>query len=127
MRTPLLTTSEKMSNLQAAAALRTQQVREAGVSRKIWMRIQKNPDSAVNPACRPIFDSSLSHSFFLPQRNCASVGTARAPGGYNKKSPTENLAAANAQRGHNPRAVVTGFKIYMRCARKDYATWPYGR
>jgi len=33
----------------------------------------------------------------LPQRNCASVGTARARGGYNKKSPTENLAAANAR------------------------------
>src|SRR2546428_53916 len=32
----------------------------------------------------------------LPQRNCASVGTARALGGDNKKSPTENLAAANA-------------------------------
>src|SRR3989442_1288942 len=43
-----------------------------------------------------MFDSSLSHSFLLPQRNCASVGTARALGGYNKKSPTENLAAANA-------------------------------
>src|SRR6267142_6356611 len=57
---------------------------------------QKNLDSAVNPARRPMFDSSLSHSFFLPQRNCASVGTARALGGYNQKSPTENLAAANA-------------------------------
>src|SRR6266850_8316439 len=33
----------------------------------------------------------------LPQRSCASVGTARALGGYNKKSPTENLAAANAR------------------------------
>src|SRR5437879_4842636 len=79
-----------------------QQVREAGVSRKIWMRIQKNLDSAVNPARRPMFDSSLSHSFLLPQRNSASVGT----------------------RGHNPRAVVTGFKIYMRCARR---TVPPGR
>src|SRR6266403_6138647 len=73
-----------------------QHVREAGVSRKIWMRIQKNLDSAVNPARRPMFNSSLSHSFLLPQRNCASVGTARALGGSNKKSPTENLAAANA-------------------------------
>src|SRR5882672_3252224 len=45
---------------------------------KIWMRIQKNLDSAVNPARRPMFDSFLSHSFLLPQRNCASVGTARA-------------------------------------------------
>ena len=44
-----------------------------------------------------MFDSSLSHSFLLPQRNCASVGTARALGGYNKKSPTENRAAANAR------------------------------
>ena len=44
-----------------------------------------------------MFDSSLSHSFLLPQRNCASVGTAGALGGYNKKSPTENLAAANAR------------------------------
>src|SRR6267143_6124460 len=43
-----------------------------------------------------MFDSSLSHSFLLPQRNCASVGP----------------------RGHNPRAVVTGFKIFMRCARE---------
>src|SRR6266850_489782 len=57
---------------------------------------RKNLDSAVNPARRPMFDSSLSHSFLLPQRNCASVGTARALGGCNKKSPTENLAAANA-------------------------------
>src|SRR5882724_276671 len=57
---------------------------------------QKNLDSAVNPARRPMFDSSLSHLFLLPQRNCASVGP----------------------RGHNPRAVVTGFKIYMRCARE---------
>src|SRR3989454_7851155 len=56
---------------------------------------QKNLDSAVNPERRPMFDSSLSHSFLLPQRNCASVGTARALGGDNKKSPTENLAAAN--------------------------------
>jgi len=40
---------------------------------------------------------SLSHSFLLPQRNCASVGTARALGGCNKKPPTENLAAANAR------------------------------
>src|SRR2546427_2564566 len=55
-----------------------QQVREARVSRKIWMRIQKNLDSAVNPARRLTFDSSLSHSFLLPQRNCGSVGTARA-------------------------------------------------
>ena len=45
---------------------------------------------------RPMFDSSLSHSLLLPQRNCASVGTARAFGGDNKKSPTENRAAANA-------------------------------
>ncbi|PYS21741.1 MAG: hypothetical protein DMG11_27545 [Acidobacteria bacterium] len=95
-----------------------------GVSRKIWMRIQKNLDSAVNPARRPMFDSSLSHSFLLPQRNCASVGTARALGGYNKKSPTENLAAVERPRGHNPRAVVTGLKIYMRCARR---TVPLGR
>ena len=43
-----------------------------------------------------MFDSSLSHSFLLPQRNCVSVGTACALGGYNKKAPTENLAAANA-------------------------------
>ena len=43
-----------------------------------------------------MFDSSLSHSFLLPQRNCASVGTANALGGDNKKAPTENLAAANA-------------------------------
>ena len=57
---------------------------------------RKNLDSAVNSARRPMFDSSLSHSFLLPQRNCASVGTARALGGYNKKSPTENRAAANA-------------------------------
>src|SRR5882672_9127128 len=64
---------------------------------KIWMRIQKNLDSAVNPARRPMFDSSLSHSFLLPQRNCASVGTARALGGYNQKSPTEKRAAANAE------------------------------
>src|SRR6266478_6547407 len=56
----------------------SQHVREAGVSRKIWMRIQKNLDSAVNPARRPMSDSSLSHSFLLPHRNCASVGTARA-------------------------------------------------
>src|SRR3989442_12489182 len=76
-----------------------------GVSRKIWMRIQKNLDSAVNPARRPMFDSSLSHSFLLPQRNCASVGTARALAGYNKKSPTENLAAAKRPQGHNPRPV----------------------
>src|SRR5467141_834032 len=79
---------------------------------------QKNLDSAVNPARRPMFDSSLSHSFLLPQRNCASVGTARALGGDNKKSPTENLAAANAHEVITPRAVVTGFKIYMRCARR---------
>src|SRR2546426_10980158 len=95
-----------------------------GVSRKIWMRIQKNLDSAVNPARRPMFDSSLSHSFLLPQRNYASVGTARALGGYNKKSPTENLATANAHEVITPRAVVTGFKIYMRCARR---TVPPGR
>ena len=57
---------------------------------------QKNLDSAVNPARRPMFDSSVSHSFLLLQRNCASVGTAGALGGDNKKSPTENLAAANA-------------------------------
>src|SRR5438128_2384308 len=55
-----------------------QQVREERVSRKIWMRIQKNLDSAVNPARRLTFDSSLSHSFLLLQRNCGSVGTARA-------------------------------------------------
>src|SRR2546426_906476 len=103
----------------ASAALRTQQVREADgfpdmrISKsgkpatsptcelarpgfpEIWMRIQKNLDSAVNPERRPMFDSSLSHSFLLPQRNCASVGTARALGGDNKKSPPENLAAAN--------------------------------
>src|SRR6266478_1925452 len=34
---------------------------------------QKNLDSAVNPARRSMFDSSLSHSFPLPQRNCASA------------------------------------------------------
>ena len=60
------------------------------------MRIQKNLDSAVNPARRLTFDSSLSHSFLLPQRNWVCIGTARALGGYDKKSPTENLAAANA-------------------------------
>src|SRR6266446_2870637 len=48
-----------------------QQVREARVSRKIWMRIQKNLDSAVNPARRLTFDSSLSHSFLCLRATAA--------------------------------------------------------
>src|SRR2546427_4046495 len=75
---------------------------------------QKNLDSAVNPARRPMFDSSLSHSFLLPQRNCASVGTARALGGYNKKSPTENLAAANAHVLAG--CAARGVRFNARCA-----------
>src|SRR6266850_1821969 len=60
----------------------------------------------------------------LPQCNCASVGTARARGGYNKKSPTENLAAANA------REVITRVRL-QRVSKstcdvpaKYCATWP---
>src|SRR6266481_6091747 len=92
----------------AAAILRTQQVREADGFPD--MRISKsgkqvfpenldaNPEKSgfCGKSSTPAHvDSFLSHSFLLPQRNCASVGTARALGD-NKKSPTENLAAANA-------------------------------
>src|SRR6266481_3842689 len=84
---------------------------------------RKNLDSAVNPARRPIFDSSLSHSFLLPQRNCASVGTAPCARRLQQEVADRKPGGCERPRGHNPRAVVTGFKIYMRCA-KDGATWP---
>src|SRR3981189_2861515 len=79
---------------------------------------QKNLDSAVNPARRPIFDSFLSHSFLLPQRNCASVGTAPCARRLQQEVADRKPGGCERPRGHNPRAVVTGFKIYMRCARE---------
>src|SRR2546427_3237207 len=82
------------------------------------MRIQKNLDSAVNPARRPMFDSSLSHSFLLPQRNCASVGTAPCARRLQQEVADRKPGGCERPRGHNPRAVVTGLKIYMRCARE---------
>src|SRR6266446_4614722 len=85
---------------------------------KIWMRIQKNLDSAVNPARRPMFDSFLSHSFLLPQHNCAAVGTARCARRRQQEVADRKPGGCERPRGHNPRAVVTGFEIYMRCARR---------
>src|SRR5438876_12134449 len=84
---------------------------------------RKNLDSAVNRARRPMFDSSLSHSFLLPQRNCASIGTARVFGGDNKKSPTENRAAANAHEVIT-RVRLYGFQNLHAMRAKDCATWP---
>src|SRR6266850_5850862 len=98
------------------------------------------PDMRISKSGKQVFpeksgfcgkSSTPAHVRFFPKplisfasAHCASVGTARALGGYNQKSPTENLAAANAHEVITPRAVVTGFKIYMRCARR---TVPPGR
>src|SRR6267142_2578853 len=104
--------------------MRIRHVREVGVSRKIWMRIQKNLDSAVNPERRPIFDSSLSHSFLLPQRNCASVGTAPCARRLQQEVADRKPGGCERPRGHNPRAVVTGFQNLHAMRAKDCATWP---
>src|SRR6266446_3201048 len=74
------------------------------------MRIQKNLDSAVNPERRLTFDSFLSHSFLLPQHNCAAVGTARCARRRQQEVADRKPGGCERPRGHNPRAVVTGSK-----------------
>src|SRR6266446_9553322 len=82
------------------------------------MRIQKNLDSAINP-------STPAHVRFFP-KPFISFASAQlrlrwhSPCARRLQQEVADRKPGRCERprAHNPRAVVTGIKIYMRCARE---------
>src|SRR2546426_5350533 len=71
-----------------------------------------------------MFESSLSHSFLLPQRQLRLRWHSPCSRRLQQEAADRKPGGCERPRVHNPRAVVTGFKIYMRCARRTVPLGP---
>ena len=121
----------------AAAALRTQQVREADgfpdmristSGKQVFPEnLDANPEKSgfcgksSTPAHVRFF---LSHSFLFASAQLRLRWHSPCARRRQQEVADRKPGGCERPRGHNPRAVVTGFKIYMRCARR---TVPPGR